>query len=76
MVYWKKLNETSLPEKKTFLQSVNMEDISDAEYAHTKEVFKGFEIENLGEYHDLCIENDTLLLDDIFENFRNMCLWI
>ena len=62
--------------KKTFLQSVNMEDISDAEYAHTKEVFKGFEIENLGEYHDLCIENDTLLLDDIFENFRNMCLWI
>ena len=60
--------------KKTFLQSVNMEDISDAEYAHTKEVFKGFEIENLGEYHDLCIENDTLLLDDIFENFRNMCL--
>ena len=60
--------------KKTFLQSVNMEDISDAEYAHTKEVFKDFEIENLGEYHDLCIENDTLLLDDIFENFRNMCL--
>ena len=51
-----------------------MEDISDAEYGHTKEVFKGFEIENLGEYHDLCIENDTLLLDDIFENFRNMCL--
>ena len=51
-----------------------MEDISDAEYPHTKEVSKGFEIENLGEYHDLCIENDTLLLDDVFGNFRNMCL--
>ena len=74
MVYWKKLNETSLSEKKTFLRSLNMEDISDAEYPHTKEVSKGFEIENLGEYHDLCIENDTLLLDDVFENFRNICL--
>ena len=30
----------------------------------------------LGEHHDLCVKSDTLLLADVFENFRNMCLKI
>ena len=37
---------------------------------------KDFEIENLGEYHHLYVQSDTLLLADVFENFRNMCLEI
>ena len=41
-----------------------------------KRVCKGFEIKNLGEYHDLYVQSDTLLLADVFENFRNMCLVI
>ena len=53
-----------------------MEDITDADYAHTKRVCKDFEIKNLGEYHDLYVQSDTLLLADVFENFRNMCFEI
>ena len=52
-----------------------MEDIIDADYAHTR-VCKGFEIKNLRDYHDLYVHSDTLLLEDVFENFRNMCLKI
>ena len=49
-----------------------MEDITDADYAHTKRVCKDFEIKNLGEYHDSYVQSDTSLLPDVFENFRNM----
>ena len=46
-----------------------MEDVTDADYAHVEGVSKDFEMKNLGEYHDLYIEGDTLLLPDVFENF-------
>ena len=71
-----KLNETSLPEKEDFYSQLNMEDITDADYTHAKEVSKDFEIKNLGEYHDLYVQSDTLLLSDAFENFRKMRLKI
>ena len=41
-----------------------------------KRVCKDFGIRNLGEYHDLHVQSDTLLLTGAFENFRNMCLKI
>ena len=53
-----------------------MRDITDADYAHVKRVCKEFEIKNLGEYHDLYVQSNTLLLADVFENFQNMCLKI
>ena len=53
-----------------------MEHITDADYVHTKRVCKDFEIKNLGVNHDLCVQSDTLLLADVFENFRNICLEI
>ena len=51
-----------------------MEGITDANYAHSKGVCKDFEIKHLGEYHDLYVQSNTLLLADVFENFRNMCI--
>ena len=53
-----------------------MEDITDADYAYAKRVCKDFGIKSLVEYHDLYAQSDTLLLADVFENFRNMCLEI
>ena len=71
---WEKFNETSLPEKEDFYNHLNMEDITDGDYTHTKRVCEDFEIKDLGEYHDLYVQSDTLLLADVFENFRNMCI--
>ena len=73
---WKKFNETSLPEKEDFYSHLNMEDITDADHAHTKRVCEEFKTINLGEYHHLYVQSDTLLLTDVFGNFRNMCLKI
>ena len=62
---WEKFNETMLPEKEDFYSQSNMEDITDADYAQTKTVCKDFEIKNLGQYHDLYIQGNTLLLADL-----------
>ena len=37
-------------------------------------MFKRFELENLGQYHDLYVQSDALLLADAFENCRDMCI--
>ena len=71
-----KLNETLLPEKEDFYSHLNIEDITDADHALPKRVCKDFEIKNLGKYHDLYFQNNTLYLADVFEIFRNMCLKI
>ena len=72
---WQKFHETTLPEKEEIYSNLNMEDIIDADYVCVKRVCKDSEIKNLGEYHDLYLNTDTLLLADIFKNFRK-CLKI
>ena len=51
-----------------------MENISETDYRHANNVFKTFKLNNLGNYHDLYIQSDTLLLADVFENFRKGCI--
>ena len=71
---WEKFNETALPTKKDFYSNLNLENNSDEDCTHAQKVWDVFKIKNLGEYHDLYVQSDTLLLADVFENFRNMCL--
>ena len=71
---WNKFNEKELPCKESFYRNLTMEDISDTDYKHANNVFEKFNINNLGKYHDLYVKSDTLLLADIFENFRQSCL--
>ena len=69
-----RLDETSLPDKEAFYSNLNMEDITDVDYKHRKTVFEYLINKNLGDYHNLYDQSDTLLLADVFENFRNMCI--
>ena len=69
-----KFSEILLPSKEDFYSNLNMEDISDIDYEHANNVFNVFKLENLGDYHDLYVQSDTLLLSDVFKNFRDMCL--
>ena len=73
---WEKFNKSTLPEKEKFYSNLNLEDITYADYMYVKRVCKYFEIKNLGEYHDLYYKSDTLLLGDVFEKFRKICLKI
>ena len=65
-----------MPDKEAFYSSLNTELITDVDYRHAKRIFKNFNNKNLGDYHDLYVQSDTLLLGDIFENFRNKCIEI
>ena len=51
-----------------------MENISETDYRHANHVFKKFKLNNLGDYHDLYIQSNTLLLADVFHNFRKACI--
>ena len=68
---WERFNETSLPDKESFYSNLNLESITDEDYEHDQKVWNVFEIKNPGEYHDLYVQSDTLLLADVYENFRD-----
>ena len=68
---WERFDEASLPNKDAFYSSPHMEDIMDVDHRHAKRVFKNLSNKNLGNYHDLHVQGDALLLANVFENFRN-----
>ena len=65
--------ETQLPPPSAFYNDITEEDISPDEYQHALTVWNEFNIQDLGEYHDLYVKTDVLLLADVFENFRRLC---
>ena len=71
-----KFSETSLPEKENFYSHLNMQDITDADYMHSKRVCEDFKIKNLGEYCDLYVQGDALMLADVIKKLRNICIEI
>ena len=62
---WEKFNEDILPPKEAFYSNLNLEDISDEDYTHAQKVWHVFEMNNIGDYHDFCVQSDTLLLADV-----------
>ena len=69
-----RLSSTGLPPKEMFYSKLNDSDISDEDYTHAKKVWETFEMKTMREYHDLYLKSDVLLLADVFENFRDVCL--
>ena len=69
-----RLKETKLPPKEAFYSKLNNEDISDEDYAHAQKVWRMFQMEHFQDYHNLYNKTDVLLLADVFESFRNICI--
>ena len=61
-----RFNKVSLPEKEVFYSELNREDISDEDYIQSKKVFEEFKLKSPGEYYDLYLRSDVLLLTDVF----------
>ena len=71
---FEKFDQTELPVKDQFYSVLNDQDITNDEYNHAKKVWKTFNIKTMGEYHDLYLKSDVLLLADVFESFGKTCL--
>ena len=73
---WERFDETLLPNNEAFYSELKLEDITGEEYEHAQRVWEVFRIKNLGEYHELYVQSDTLLLADVFEHFKDKCIEI
>ena len=71
---WDKFEEAQFPPIEAFYSSLNMTNISEGDYEHAQRVWKEFRIRNLGEYHDLYLRTNVILLANVFEAFRDTCL--
>jgi len=69
-----KLSERNFPPKESFYSNLNDGDITDEDFGHALKVWKHFKMTTFREYHDLYLKTDVLLLADVFENFRNVCI--
>ena len=69
-----RLSETQLPAKEDFYSKLNECGVSEEDYNYAKMIWEKFNLKNLGEYHYLYLKTDVLLLADVFEEFRNICL--
>ena len=71
---WDRFDETKLPAKKEFYSKLSESHITDEQYQHAQRVWNTFRCRHLGDYHDLYMLTDVLLLADVFESFRDVCL--
>ena len=74
MTDWDKFKEMKLPPREAFYSKLNMSGVKGEDYEHLDRVWKEFGLKDLGEYHDLYLKTDVILLANVFEAFRKVCL--
>ena len=74
MSSWDRFDETQLPPIEAFYSKLNKSSIGSDDYQHAQKVWKEFRIHNLGDYHDLFLRTDVVLLANVYEAFRETCL--
>ena len=74
MSSWDKFGESQLSPIKAFSNNLNMSNVSKDDYQHSQKVWSEFRIHNLGDYHDLYLRTDVILLANLFEAFKDTCL--
>ena len=71
---WDRFEEKQLPSIEDFYSKLNMSGISEKDHQHACKVWNEFGLKNMGDYHDLYLETDVILLANVFESFRKVCL--
>ena len=71
---WDRFEEANLPPKNSFYSALSMSGVSETDYENARKVWREFGINNMGEYHDLYLKTDVILLANVFKAFRNVCL--
>ena len=71
-----KFNDTKLPPREAFYSRLSGKGITEKDYEHAGNVWISFKMKTFKEYHELYNITDVLLLADVFENFRELCLKI
>ena len=71
---WDRFEETKLPPKDSFYSALSMSGASETDYEHARKVWREFGINNMEEYYDLYLKTNVILLANVFEAFRNICL--
>ena len=74
MSSFERFDETELPPRDAFFSSLKGKGIDDEDYAHAQTVWDAFDIKNMGDYHDFYLLTDVVLLADVMQAFRAMCL--
>ena len=74
MTSWEKFKETELPPVEAFYSTLNMSGVSEESYQYAQRVWNEFGIRNLGEYDDLYLRMDVVLLENVFEKLRETSL--
>ena len=71
---WDRFKETNLPSASSFYSKLSMSRVNDGNYEHAHRVWRDFGIRNMGEYHDLYLKTDIILLENIIKEFRRVCM--
>ena len=71
---WERFGEQNLPDINNFDSRLRAEKCSEEDYAHAGEMWTHFRCKTMKDYHDLYLKTDVLLLADVFENFREVCM--